>query len=167
MAFQRQRHFENSTEQHLTSQAPMRVQACLDAHAQVVTWCSWSDFVANSLLAFFMVRRPQPLCCSSQPHPSYNLCSSPDTASTSPRLLWANHMCWACPHLAPRKVPDQACGCHLAQAPVVGRWSDAYGRKAFMLLSLVCSAAQIVAMLLYIRLGTSLFWVFPAMVGGL
>ena len=33
----------------------MPVQACLDAHAQVVMWCSWSDFVANSVLAFFMV----------------------------------------------------------------------------------------------------------------
>lgn len=54
----------------------------------------------------------------------------------------------------------------MAQAPVVGRWSDAFGRKLFMLLSLVCSGAQVVAMLLYIRLGTSLFWVFPAMVGG-
>ena len=49
---------------------------------------------------------------------------------------------------------------------MVGRWSDAYGRKVFMLLSLVCSAAQIVAMLLYILLDISLFWVFPAMVGG-
>lgn len=29
---------------------------CQDAHAQVVTWSSWSDFVANSVLAFFMVR---------------------------------------------------------------------------------------------------------------
>jgi MFS family permease len=48
------------------------------------------------------------------------------------------------------------------QAPVVGRWSDAYGRKRFMLLSLGCSAAQIVALLLYITRGTSLFWFFPA-----
>jgi hypothetical protein len=32
------------------------VQACQDAHAQVVTWSSCADFAANSLLAFFMVR---------------------------------------------------------------------------------------------------------------
>ena len=37
------------------SQVCVHVQACQDAHAQVVTWSSWSDFVANSVLAFFMV----------------------------------------------------------------------------------------------------------------
>ncbi|EIE23230.1 MFS general substrate transporter [Coccomyxa subellipsoidea C-169] len=76
-------------------------KACQDAHAQVVTWSSWSDFVANSVLAFFM-------------------------------------------------------------APVVGRWSDAYGRKPFLVLSFACGGAQVVALLLYITWGTSLFWYFPA-----
>ena len=30
-------------------------QACQDAHSQVMIWLSGSDFVANSVLAFFMV----------------------------------------------------------------------------------------------------------------
>jgi MFS family permease len=50
------------------------------------------------------------------------------------------------------------------QAPVVGRWSDAYGRKPFLVLSFACGGAQVVALLLYITWGTSLFWYFPASV---
>ncbi|CAL8465277.1 g4812 [Coccomyxa elongata] len=76
-------------------------KACQDAHAQVVTWSSWADFVANSVLAFFM-------------------------------------------------------------APVVGRWSDAYGRKPFLILSFACGGAQVIVLLLYITWGTSLLWYFPA-----
>ena len=50
------------------------------------------------------------------------------------------------------------------QAPVIGRWSDAYGRKPFLVLSFTCGGAQVVALLLYITMGTSLFWYFPAQV---
>lgn len=31
-------------------------QACLDAHASVVLWSSWSDFFSNSVLLFLLVR---------------------------------------------------------------------------------------------------------------
>ena len=48
------------------------------------------------------------------------------------------------------------------QAPMVGRWSDAYGRKPFLLLSFLCGGAQVFALLTYLTLGTSLFWMFPA-----
>jgi len=44
----------------------------------------------------------------------------------------------------------------------VGRLSDARGRKPFLLLSFLCSGAQAVAMLLYLRCGVSLLWFFPA-----
>ena len=47
---------------------------------------------------------------------------------------------------------------------MVGRWSDAYGRKRFMMLSLTCSAAQMIALLLYLTRGTSLFFFFPCQV---
>ncbi|KAK9826348.1 hypothetical protein WJX81_000370 [Elliptochloris bilobata] len=47
-------------------------------------------------------------------------------------------------------------------SPVVGRMSDAHGRKPFLLLSFLCSGAQAVAMLLYLRCGVSLLWFFPA-----
>jgi len=49
-----------------------------------------------------------------------------------------------------------------AQSPLVGRLSDARGRKPFLLLSFLCSGAQAVAMLLYLRCGVSLLWFFPA-----
>ena len=45
---------------------------------------------------------------------------------------------------------------------MVGRWSDAYGRKPFLLLSFLCGGAQVFALLTYLTLGTSLFWMFPA-----
>ena len=45
---------------------------------------------------------------------------------------------------------------------MVGRWSDAYGRKPFLLLSFLCGGAQVFALLSYLTLGTSLFWMFPA-----
>jgi len=54
-------------------------------------------------------------------------------------------------------------GC--VQAPVVGRWSDGYGRKPFLILSFLCGGAQVFALLGYLTLGTSLFWIFPAQVG--
>lgn len=57
-------------------------------------------------------------------------------------------------------------GWSLLQAPVVGRWSDAYGRKPFLVLSFACGGAQVVALLLSITMGTSLFWYFPAQVWG-
>ena len=44
----------------------------------------------------------------------------------------------------------------------MGRLSDARGRKPFLLLSFLCSGAQAVAMLLYLRCGVSLLWFFPA-----
>lgn len=47
---------------------------------------------------------------------------------------------------------------------MVGRLSDARGRKPFLLLSFLCSGAQAVAMLLYLRCGVSLLWFFPAQV---
>lgn len=50
----------------------------------------------------------------------------------------------------------------LVQAPVVGRWSDAYGRKPFLILSFACGGAQVIVLLLYITRGTSLLWYFPA-----
>ena len=46
----------------------------------------------------------------------------------------------------------------------MGRLSDARGRKPFLLLSFLCSGAQAVAMLLYVRCGVSLLWFFPAQV---
>ena len=46
----------------------------------------------------------------------------------------------------------------------MGRLSDAHGRKPFLLLSFLCSGAQAVAMLLYLRCGVSLLWFFPAQV---
>ena len=46
----------------------------------------------------------------------------------------------------------------------MGRMSDARGRKPFLLLSFLCSGAQAVAMLLYLRCGVSLLWFFPAQV---
>ena len=46
----------------------------------------------------------------------------------------------------------------------MGRLSDARGRKPFLLLSFLCSGAQAVAMLLYLRCGVSLLWFFPAQV---
>ena len=50
----------------------------------------------------------------------------------------------------------------LVQAPVVGHWSDAYGRKPFLILSFACGGAQVFVLLLYITRGTSLLWYFPA-----
>ena len=52
--------------------------------------------------------------------------------------------------------------CGGVQAPVVGRWSDWYGRKPFLLLSFLCGGAQVFALLSYLTLGTSLFFMFPA-----
>ena len=40
------------------------------------------------------------------------------------------------------------------QAPVVGRWSDGYGRKPFLILSFLCGGAQVFALLAYLKLGT-------------
>lgn len=45
---------------------------------------------------------------------------------------------------------------------MVGRWSDGYGRKPFLILSFLCGGAQVFALLAYLKLGTSLFWMFPA-----
>ena len=46
------------------------MQACQDAHSQAMTWLAGSDFVANSVLAFFMVRA---LCLSCTAHPALGL----------------------------------------------------------------------------------------------
>ena len=50
------------------------------------------------------------------------------------------------------------------QSPMVGRWSDVYGRKPFLLLALICAWAPILVLMLHIRHGLSLYYLFPAQV---
>ena len=57
----------------------------------------------------------------------------------------------------------EACKDASAQAPMVGRWSDALWQEALpAACSFLCGGAQVFALLTYLTLGTSLFWMFPA-----
>ena len=48
--------------------------------------------------------------------------------------------------------------------PILGRLSDTFGRKPFLLLSFGCHVCPVVMILLYLSFGSSLLYVYPATV---
>ncbi|KAK9805503.1 hypothetical protein WJX72_001711 [[Myrmecia] bisecta] len=47
-------------------------------------------------------------------------------------------------------------------APMIGSWSDVYGRKPFLLLSFAITSLHEIVLLLHLSFGLSLLWYFPA-----
>ncbi|KAK9805583.1 hypothetical protein WJX72_006405 [[Myrmecia] bisecta] len=47
-------------------------------------------------------------------------------------------------------------------APMIGSWTDVYGRKPFMILAFAVTSVHDVVLLLHLNLGVSLLWYFPA-----
>lgn len=52
----------------------------------------------------------------------------------------------------------------MLQQPVLGFWSDKYGRKPFMLLAIMLASGPTLVLLLHIQYGASLFFYYPAQV---
>ena len=72
-------------------------QACVDAHAEVIMWSSWTDFFSSSVLLLLL-------------------------------------------------------------APVVGHWTDAHGRKPFIVLTCLAAAPPVLCLVLYVQYGVSLMY---------
>jgi MFS family permease len=52
------------------------------------------------------------------------------------------------------------------QAPMVGTWSDVWGRRPFLLLSMCFGSLPLAVLLCHLKLGTSLLLYYPASVAG-
>ena len=50
------------------------------------------------------------------------------------------------------------------QAPLVGKWSDVYGRKPFLMMTFICASFTITVLFLNLNFGVSMFFYFPAQV---
>lgn len=50
------------------------------------------------------------------------------------------------------------------QAPLVGRWSDAYGRKPFLIICFALASLPVLVLVLHMRYNISLLFYFPAQV---
>lgn len=53
------------------------------------------------------------------------------------------------------------------QAPHVGKWSDAYGRQPFLLLTFVCASFPVLVLYFNLNYGLSMYFYFPAQVRNL
>jgi len=47
---------------------------------------------------------------------------------------------------------------------MVGRWSDAYGRQPFLVMTFVCASFPVMVLFLNLHFGISMFFYFPAQV---
>jgi hypothetical protein len=52
------------------------------------------------------------------------------------------------------------------QAPMIGAWSDVFGRRPFMVLAMLLASAPILVVMLHLNLGVSLAWYYPFAVSG-
>lgn len=50
------------------------------------------------------------------------------------------------------------------QAPLVGKWSDAYGRQPFLLVTFICSSFPVLVLFFNFNYGLSMYFYFPAQV---
>ena len=133
--------------------------ACQDAYSDVVFWSSASSFISNGLtflLVRLMTHRDRPLACGQAsgcttvvlpgwimlhfPHHDVHVSRAGQCVSYASAII----LCAQAPVGA--------------QSPLVGRWSDVYGRKPFMIVALVFSALPAAVLVCYLHLGTSLLW---------
>ena len=50
------------------------------------------------------------------------------------------------------------------QAPMIGSWSDKYGRKPFLIIAFSTASLPLMVILLHLRFGLSMLFYFPAQV---
>ena len=48
------------------------------------------------------------------------------------------------------------------QAPMVGRWSDAYGRRPFLILTFVFASLPVMVLFFNLHFKTSMYFYYPA-----
>lgn len=52
----------------------------------------------------------------------------------------------------------------LVQAPMIGSWSDKYGRKPFLIAAFSTASLPLLVILLHLQFGLSMLFYFPAQV---
>lgn len=53
------------------------------------------------------------------------------------------------------------------QAPMIGSWSDKYGRKPFLIIAFSTASLPLLVILLHLQFGLSMLFYFPAQVGNI
>ena len=52
----------------------------------------------------------------------------------------------------------------MLQSPMIGNWSDKYGRKPFMVMGFATASLPLLVILLHLQFGVSMLFYFPAQV---